>query len=475
MPAHSTTRTTTATKTTAPAADSPTPRAAVYTKSAGLTGQSTEFNLPFSNNGTVKIQQGTFNLNDGGADPGDFDTSAGATIEVTGGTLTLNSPNTLTGPGLVQIDAGSLTANAVQSIANLEIDYATDFWGPIGGLFGSADVTVTGTFNWYGSYLGNGGGGLIVAPSATLNILGSNAHDLDVRAVTNDGTINWTGTGKIPLSGGGTIVNAGSFNVEANHSFSGSGTGSGLTGDGGTFNVAQGATLDLTGGGTVTYTGTFKASGAGTVALSSGTLVIGIGGATFDFPGSMFQWTGGAINGGSGDLTNRGTINLSGPNEKQIFADGTLDNFGTIIQTGTGNFGLHSDNQSPTTLLNRARRTLSHRIRRRSRQPGPWRQRDRQPRHHSQDGRYRHIDPPCPRAGLSHQHRHDRSRLGNPLSRCDHNQPALQRHAHRRYLECPQWLDAGVSQRDDNHHQPGEHHPRRCERDHHGPERPDRE
>ncbi len=86
--------------------------------------------------------------------------------------------------------------------------------------------------------------------------------------------------------------------------------------------------------------------------LSSGTLAIAVGGATFNFPGSMFQWTGGAINGAGGTLTNKGTINLAGPNEKVIYNDGTLDNFGTIIQTGTGNLGLHSDNQAPTILEN---------------------------------------------------------------------------------------------------------------------------
>jgi hypothetical protein len=51
-----------------------------------------------------------------------------------------------------------------------------------------------------------------------------------------------------------------------------------------------------------------------------------------------------------GDVTNLGTINLSGANQTQIKFDGTLDNFGTIIQTGGGNFGLRSDNVSPTTL-----------------------------------------------------------------------------------------------------------------------------
>jgi YD repeat-containing protein len=33
-----------------------------------------------------------------------------------------------------------------------------------------------------------------------------------------------------------------------------------------------------------------------------------------------------------------------------LYDDGTLDDFGTIIQTGTGNFGLHGDSQGPTVL-----------------------------------------------------------------------------------------------------------------------------
>ena len=44
----------------------------------------------------------------------------------------------------------------------------------------------------------------------------------------------------------------------------------------------------------------------------------------------------------------------AGSSEKGFYDDGTLDNFGTIIQTGTGNLDLHSDNISPTTLKNEA-------------------------------------------------------------------------------------------------------------------------
>jgi RHS repeat-associated protein len=125
----------------------------------------------------------------------------------------------------------------------------------------------------------------------------------------------------------------------------------GGTYDGGTtFNVGAGATADLTGVYTTTYQGTLTGSGSGTVLLSSGTFYPGLGGVTLNFHGSMFQWTAGPMELSVGNVINQGTINLSGASEAQIYADGTLDNYGTVIQSGTGDFGLHSDNVAPTTL-----------------------------------------------------------------------------------------------------------------------------
>ena len=61
------------------------------------------------------------------------------------------------------------------------------------------------------------------------------------------------------------------------------------TDQGGIFNVASGSTLDLTGGSTPTLTGTYTGSGAGTVSLASGSLLIGATNATFNFPAGLFQ------------------------------------------------------------------------------------------------------------------------------------------------------------------------------------------
>ena len=68
----------------------------------------------------------------------------------------------------------------------------------------------------------------------------------------------------------------------------------------------------------------------------------------------MFQWTGGGFYASLGNVTNLGTINLAGSGEKGFYEDGTFYNEGTMIQTGSGNLDLHSDNISPTTFVNEA-------------------------------------------------------------------------------------------------------------------------
>ena len=123
-----------------------------------------------------------------------------------------------------------------------------------------------------------------------------------------------------------------------------------------TFNVAQGAVVDLTGGqiDVTTFAGTLTGSGAGTVQISGGRLLIGVGGLTLDFPGNMFQWSGGVIDAGQGGLTNLGTVNLVGDNNKGFYNDGIFDNLGTIFQSGAGNLVLGSDDLFATNLVNEA-------------------------------------------------------------------------------------------------------------------------
>ena len=190
----------------------------------------------------------------------------------------------------------------------------------------------------------------------------------DFTVTASNGTLpNATADVSLIVAAGGVAV---TFNIAAGTSFTvpgGSYTG------GTTFNVGAGATVTIdsgtsfTGGavfnlgtgsvvniiGATSFSGTLTGSGGGSVQLD-GDLYVGSGGLTLNFAGSMFQWTGGAFAAALGDVTNLGTINLAGSSDKGFFQDGTLYNSGTIIQTGSGNLDLHSDNVSPTTLVNEA-------------------------------------------------------------------------------------------------------------------------
>jgi RHS repeat-associated protein/uncharacterized repeat protein (TIGR01451 family) len=237
------------------------------------------------------------------------------------------------------------------------------------------------------------GGALATLDSCNITVVGPSALALPMLAtgtinlitVSGGGTLNMPvlRTGNVTLNNGsnatiqGTLVSSlaatstgaaidapASQGLTINILYSGTATGTtfnvgpgttlvlegGTYMGGTTFNVGPGATVDLTGGETVTYGGTLTGSGAGTVQFSGGTFYPALGGVTLNFPGSMFQWTGGKIDAQVGDVKNLGTMNLAGSNDKAIYNDGTLDDFGTIIQTGSGNLRLHSDNVSATTL-----------------------------------------------------------------------------------------------------------------------------
>ena len=109
---------------------------------------------------------------------------------------------------------------------------------------------------------------------------------------------------------------------------------------GGALSVAAGASL-IVGGASNSWTGgtlagAYAGSGGGTVTLSLGQLNIGAGGATFDFPSTMFQWTGGTINTNGNTLTNTGVMTLADASGVVLTGNGLLVNQGTIDDAGAG-------------------------------------------------------------------------------------------------------------------------------------------
>ena len=295
--------------------------------------------------------------------------------DINGGSLTVTGQGTVLAPDLTTLNGTSVTLDGTGTLAISQWTTLTSSSLTItAGSYtfpGLTDITLTSlqlsggatlslpAFAQGNLPLSNGQsvtiqGTLVSMPAAgtsgaTINVPQSQGLILTLQ---NRGTLMGmtfdVGQGTTVDLTGGTYSGGTTFNV-------GQGAAVDLTGGtytgGVVFNVAQGATVDLTGGQTVTYSGTLTGSGAGTVQFSSGTLTVGVGGLTLNFAGNLFQWTGGGLEASGGNVTNLGNINLSGSNETQIYADGALDDYGTIIQNGTGDFGLHSDNVSPSTLM----------------------------------------------------------------------------------------------------------------------------
>ena len=224
-------------------------------------------------------------------------------------------------------------------------------------------LTLAGLTSYDSGYFAVSGGGTLTLPAPTaFTAMGSFV------SVIGAGSSVQIGSGileALPASGNNGTITVPAFpqgmtvELNTNGTFSGGTTinvgadatldilGGTYTG-GVTFNVGQGALVDLTSGLTVTYGGTLTGSGSGTVLFSSGQLNVALGGLTLNFPESMFQWTGGVIDSSAGDVTNLGNF-LAGDNDKYFWDDGTLDNFGTIVQSGSGNLNLHSDSVTATT------------------------------------------------------------------------------------------------------------------------------
>ena len=276
---------------------------------------------------------GTFTILDYGyctIQDGNLTSLSNASVTSDGTDQTVAEPWTTLTASSFNLTARTLT---LPNLANLE---GTDF--VLNGALSLPGLTSTSNSN------------VTFDPGATLTLAGD---VIDPPAPGTNGT-----TIEIPalpeglsitLADSGTYAGGTTFDIAPEDAVNiASGTFSG----GVNFNMGVGAIIDLTDGHSVTYSGILSGSPDGTVQIGGGVLYIGDGGITLDFTGDTFQWVGGVISALDGDLTNIGTMTLSGSATKEFANDGLLDNYGTIIQTGSGNLMLGTDGLNPTTMNN---------------------------------------------------------------------------------------------------------------------------
>jgi phage baseplate assembly protein gpV len=356
------------------------------------TSGTASFGIAFNNSGTVDVQMGTLNLNNGGNSTGAFVAEDGTTLAFNQGTHTLRAASGVSGGGTVQFGTTAFggggnvtvlgsysvdTTNLISSTVNFAHDSTVDNLNLSGGaLTGLNKVTVTGTLNWTGGTMS--GAGSTVSTGA-LNISGTTGKILDTRTLTNAGTATWTGS-DIQLSNravfnnqagasfdaqtaatfgsgfnaSGTFNNAGSFTKSQSSdptvigiTFNNSGTAEVQNGtlrlntgsSSGSFTVDAGTTLTFNGNHTLTAAS--SVGGTGKVQFTAGTTTV-LGSFA---PGDTVTVSGGTVNfasdvdlaaltftsgtiTGTGVVTVEGTVNWTG---------GTMSGAGNTVSNGTLN------------------------------------------------------------------------------------------------------------------------------------------
>ena len=258
---------------------------------------------------TMRVNGGTLTI----ANSGNLTLQNGSNLQVnsgtvdiqTGGHVTLNSFNTLSG-GTLQLSGGTLTVSAalvLQSGATLSLD-----GGTIDGI---------GLINSSGAVNGNSGTTTI---STQFNTMAGSAG-VSVLGGTLDVSGGGTGAAPFAISPGGTLgFPAGSYTMT---------TGGVVSGDG---------TLAVTGG-TLSIGGV---TSPGILSLTAGTL---------DGPGFLsirntFYWDGGTIAGSGGaELAGTGSAVLSGASGAMLLDGRTFNNYGLIGYPATVNM-LHLTNNA---------------------------------------------------------------------------------------------------------------------------------
>ncbi len=335
----------------------------------------------FNNTGTTQVTGGSLNLSGGGTHNGAFSTAASTTLEFGGGTNNL-STSTISGTGLLEISAGTVTlpnnsshgdvlasggtsnfsgANTMQnltvgsgsvnllgtlSVQDLTFSNSGSISGAcpitvsgnlnmsVGNLGNTGDVTVAGAFAWSGGTIGSTDG----TATGTVNITGlttmtsSSQKTLRKKTLNLNNGVNYSGNGAITFSHSSVL------NIPAMQSFNTNVTANVtwfINAPGGTINNA--GTFDKQGSGSLTCQAVF--SNTGTTQVTGGSLNL-TGGGTHNGAFSIAPATTLEFGGGTNDLS---TSTISGTGLLEVSAGTvTLPNnsiHGDVLASGgTSNF-----------------------------------------------------------------------------------------------------------------------------------------
>src|SRR5581483_6909154 len=230
------------------------------------------------------------------------------------GTNPANSSATTVSSGDVTAYANVGPGSTLTLGANLALSGGLDLYGALNG---TGNVTVGGTFGWYGGTAG-GSGPMAVTGGVIINSTGNGTTStLDGRTLTANGGVTWSG-GNITLQNGAALVvapgttftdgtgGAGSF-------VNGGGAGSKLVVNGTYTPGGSGLTIPggITLGGTGTVGGAVHVQSGATVAPGNSVGTLTVGPTTFS-GGSTYSVELGTANAGGPGSNTSDVLNVSG-------------------------------------------------------------------------------------------------------------------------------------------------------------------
>ncbi|MEA2238059.1 MAG: fibronectin-binding autotransporter adhesin [Thermoanaerobaculia bacterium] len=260
--------------------------------------------VTLSGTSTVDIDTGTLQFS-GGVDVASgatVDVAVGATLEVAGGVFVFNGTGSMPGTGSFKVSAGTLR---VPTGINTTVPNVTMTNGVIDG---GGTLVLSGTSSWAFGTMGSAtapGGITEINPGSTLNITPNGQSLTQGRELRNSGTVNYSGTLPLTLSGASKITNNAAFHLLSDGIIFVSGSGT----------IDNNGTLDKSGG-TGTITLGPAVNNAGTVSATAGTLSLGGGGThtgsfTVTAPGNL-SFFGTHSMAGGGSINGTGTLSFSG-------------------------------------------------------------------------------------------------------------------------------------------------------------------
>ncbi len=304
--------------------------------------------IVYDNNGSTDVPSGTLHLRGGGNSSGSFSTTSPSALFFGEGTHTLTATSSVSGSGTVGIFSGSAIVNGSWVVSG-----TTDLQGgtiafntaasTVTGIFrgsdltGSDSLTVTDTMDWQRGRVVSGGT-LVIANTATLNLINSNDKDIVGSTLSNFGTVNWN-AGRIRTGSGALIANNGLWTAQANNQIS---------------NDYGNAQSTFSNFGSFQHTGTSSShifivyDNDGSTQVTSGTLHLRGGG---NSSGSFNATSPGALFFGEGTHTLSATSSVTGSGTLGIFTGSTVVN-GSWTVSGTTDLqgGTISFNTAATTV-----------------------------------------------------------------------------------------------------------------------------